>query len=48
MLAFFIEVDTVLAPRMQVGDEFELLTRPRVKGMSDLETSAQIVRISRT
>jgi hypothetical protein len=47
MLAFLaLEVDSVFTPGMQVGDEFELLAGPGVKGMSDLETSAQLVRIS--
>jgi hypothetical protein len=48
MLAFLVEVDSVLAPGMQVGDKFELLTGPRVKPVSDSETSAQTVRISRS
>jgi hypothetical protein len=48
MITFLVEIDPVLTPGMQVGDEFELLAGPRVKGMSDLETSAQTVRISRS
>jgi hypothetical protein len=48
MLVFLVEVDSVLAPGMQIGDEFKLLTGPRVKWMSDSETSAQTVRISRS
>jgi hypothetical protein len=48
MITFLVEVDPVLTPGMQVGDELELLAGPRVKEMSDLETSAQTVRISRS
>jgi hypothetical protein len=49
MLAFLpLEVDSVLTPGMQVRNEFERLARPRVKRMSDLETSLQTVRISRS
>ena len=35
-----LEVDPVFTPGMQVGDEIELLPKPRVKRMGDLETSA--------
>ena len=48
MLAFPVEVNSVLAPGMQIGDELELLAGPRVKRMGDFETSAQTVRISRS
>ena len=43
-----MEIDPVLTPGMQVGDELELLAEPWVKRMSDLETSTQTVRISRS
>ncbi len=45
MLAFAVEIDAVLTPRMQVGDEFELLTEPRMKRVSDSETPTQNARI---
>ena len=45
MVPFLVEVDPVLTPGVQVGDEFELLAGPRVKRVSDSETSAQTVRI---
>jgi hypothetical protein len=48
MIAALMEVGPVLAPCMQVRDELELLAEPRVKGMNDLETSAQTVFISRS
>ena len=48
MITFLVEVDPVLSPGMQPGDDLELLTGPRVKGMRDLETSAQFVRINRS
>ena len=48
MFTFLLEVDSILAPRMQISDEIELLAGPRMKGMDDLETSAQFVRISRS
>jgi hypothetical protein len=48
MFTFLVEVDSILAPRMQISDEIELLAGPRMKGMGDLETSAQFVRISRS
>jgi hypothetical protein len=49
MLASFpVEVDSMLTPGMEVRDEFELLTGPRVKRMGDFETSAQFVPISRS
>ena len=48
VITFLVEVHPVLSPGMQVGDDLELLTGPRVKGMGDLETSAQFVRISRS
>ena len=48
MVAFLVEIGPVLTPGMQVGDEFKLLTAPRVKRMGNLETSTRIVRISRS
>jgi hypothetical protein len=48
VITFLVEVDPVLSPGMQVGDDLELLTGPRVKGMGDLETPAQFVRINRS
>jgi hypothetical protein len=48
VITFSVEVDPVLSPSMQVGYEIELLAGPRVKGMGDLETSAQFVRINRS
>ncbi len=47
MFAFLpLEVDSVFTPGMQVCNELERPARPRVKGMGDLETSTQTVRIS--
>ncbi len=46
LITLLVEVDPCLAPGMQIGDKIELLAGPRVKGMSDLETSTQTVRIS--
>ena len=48
VIVSLVEVHPVLSPGMQVGDDLELLTGPRVKGMGDLETSAQTVCISRS
>jgi hypothetical protein len=48
VITFLVEIDPILAPGMQVGDDLELLAGPWVKGMSDLESSAQTVRISRS
>jgi hypothetical protein len=48
MLAFFVEVHSVLAPRMEIVNEFELLAGPWMKGMGDAETSIQTVCIRRT
>jgi hypothetical protein len=48
MFTFLVKVDSILAPRMQISDEIELLPTPRMKEMGDLETSAQFVRISRS
>ena len=49
MLAFLqVEVDSMLAPGVEIRDEFELLAGPRVKRMGDFETSAQLVPISRS
>jgi hypothetical protein len=47
MLAFLVEVDSVLTPGMEVSDEFELLTEPRVKRVGDFEASVQTVLIRR-
>ena len=46
--SFPVEVDSMLSPGLQVGDEFELLTGPRVKRMGDSETSTQLVPINRS
>jgi len=43
MLAFAMEVDSVLTPGVQISDELELLPGPRVKWVSDSETSTQTV-----
>jgi hypothetical protein len=48
VITLLVEIDPVLAPGMQVGDNIELLAGPRVKGMSYFETSAQTVRINRS
>jgi hypothetical protein len=48
MLAFPVEVDSVLTPSVEVGDELELLTEPRVKRMGDFEASIQSVLIRRS
>jgi len=49
MLALLtLEVDSIFTPRVQVGDEIELLAGPRVKRMGNLETSAQRVSIGRS
>jgi hypothetical protein len=41
MLAFFVEVRSVLAPRVEISDQFELLARPGMKWMGNSETSIQ-------
>ena len=46
MLSFPVEVDSVLTPGVEVGDELELLTEPRVKRVGDFEASTQTVPIS--
>jgi hypothetical protein len=44
MLAFAMEVDSVLTPGVEIRDELELLAGPGVEGVSDPETSAQTAR----
>ncbi len=48
MLALPVEVDSVLTPGMEVGDELILLTEPRVKRVGDCEASIQTVLIGRS
>jgi hypothetical protein len=48
MLASHVEVGSVFAPGVQVGDKIELPAGPWVKRVSDSETSPQSVRISRS
>ena len=48
MLAFLVEVHSVLAPRVEISDQFELLAGPRMKRMGDSETSIQSARIRRS
>jgi len=36
MVTLLVEVDSVLTPGVEVGDELELLTEPRVKRMGIL------------
>ena len=48
MLAYVVEVHSVLAPRVEIGDQFELLARPGMKWMGDSETSIQIACIRRS
>jgi len=48
MLAFFVEVDSLLAPGVEIGDQLKLLARPGVKWMSDSEMSIQTARIRRS
>ena len=43
MLAFAMEIDSVLTPGMEIGDELKLLAGPRVKWVSDSKTSTQTV-----
>jgi hypothetical protein len=43
MLAFAMEIDSVLTPGVEIGDELELFAGPRVKWVSDSETSSQTV-----
>ena len=45
MIPFLVEVDPVLTPGVPVDDKLELLAGPRVKRVSDSETSTQTVRI---
>jgi hypothetical protein len=44
MLAFTMEVDSVLTPSVQIGDKFKLLSEPGVKRVSDSEASTQAAR----
>jgi hypothetical protein len=46
--SLLLEVDSVFTPGMQVRNEFERLAGPGMKGMGDLETSIQAVRIGRS
>lgn len=48
MLTFFVEVRSVLAPRVEIGDQFELLAGPGMKWMGDSETSIQTACIRRS
>jgi len=48
MLAFFVEVRSVLAPRVEIGDQFELLAGPGMERMGDSETSIQTACIRRS
>jgi hypothetical protein len=48
MLAFFVEVRSVLAPRVEIGDQFELLAGPGMKWMGDSKTSIQTACIRRS
>ena len=48
MLAFPVEVDSVLTPSVEVRDELELSTEPRVKRVGDFEASIQSVLIRRS
>jgi hypothetical protein len=48
MVTLLVEVDSVLTPGVEVGDELELLTEPRVKRVADFEASIQTVLIRRS
>ena len=48
MLAYVVEVHSVLAPRVEIGDQFELLARPGMKWMDNSETSIQAACIRRS
>jgi len=48
MVTLLVEVDSVLTPGVEVGDELELLTEPRVKRVGDFEASIQTVLIRRS
>ena len=48
MLARLVEVHSVLVPREEIGDQFELLTGPRMKWMGDSEMSIQTACIRRS
>ena len=48
MLAFFVEVRSVLAPGVEIGDQFELLAGPGMKWMDNSETSIQPACIRRS
>ena len=47
-VAFFVEVHSVLAPSVEVGDQFEVLAGPRMKGMGNPKTSIQTACIRRS
>jgi hypothetical protein len=46
MLAFAMEIDSVFTPSVKISNELELLAGPRVKWVSDSETSTQTVCIT--
>ena len=48
MLAFFVEVRSVLAPRVEISDQFELLAGPGMKWVGNSETSIQTACIRRS
>jgi hypothetical protein len=48
ILAFFVEVHSVFTPGVEICDQFELLAGPRMKWVSDSETSIQTARIRRS
>ncbi len=45
MLTFFVKVGPVLTPGVKISDEFEPLTQPGVKRVSDCESSGAVDRI---
>ena len=48
MVTLLVEVDSVLTPGVEIGDELELLTEPRVKRVGDFEASIQTALIRRS
>ena len=46
MFAFPMEIDSVLTPGVEISNELEFLAGPRMKWVSDSETSTQIVCIT--
>ena len=48
MLAFFVEIRSVLAPRVEICDQFEFLAGPGMKWMGNSETSIQPACIRRS